>query len=231
MIRHKVNKVVQKITGQKVVTTTISTVILFSILIILTAIFAPSKYLVADEILICMATILVLTDNLMLKNDAIMIEDYSKLNTLKKKIEDYTLLNTRNIEYIELWEKYLSYAVSFGISNKIINNLGGLYIDDDLEKLISSDFMNSYLTTNYYYFYDNTSLDRIFMKRYGEATSKVMEHWGSSSGSSGGGGGGFSGGGGSSSGGGGCGRRSEVRFKINSLKTLLKINFSDIVTK
>lgn len=46
-----------------------------------------------------------LTDNLMLKNDAIMIEDYSKLNTLKKKIEDYTLLKDKNIEYVQLWEK------------------------------------------------------------------------------------------------------------------------------
>lgn len=216
MIRHKVNKTVQKVTGQRVVTTTISTVVLFGILIVLTAIFAPAKFLVADEILLCIATILVLTDNLMLKNDAIMIEDYSKLNTLKKKIEDYTLIKERGIEYIELWEKYLSYAVSFGISDKIINCMKGLNIDDDLEKLVSSDFMDTYLTTNYYYFYNNASLDKIFMKRYGEKTSRVTQNWFSGSGSSSGGGGGFSGGGGSSSGGGGSGggRRSILKYLI-----------------
>lgn len=221
MIRHKVNKTVQKVTGQKVATTTISTVIFFGIIIILTAIFAPAKFLVADEILICIATILVLTDNLMLKNDAIMIEDYSKLNTLKKKIEDYTLLSERNIEYIELWDKYLSYAVSFGISNKVINCMQGLNIDDDLEKLVSSDFMNTYLTTNYYYFYNNASLDKIFMKRYGELSSSVLSNWDIStgSGSSSGGGGGFSGGGSSSSGGGGCGggRRSVLKYLFKEL--------------
>lgn len=110
MIRHKVNKTVQKVTGQKVATTTISTIVFLGIIIIITAIFIPAKFLIADEILICIATILVLTDNLMLKNDAIMIEDYSKLNTLKKKIEDYTLLKDKNIEYVQLWEKYLCYA-------------------------------------------------------------------------------------------------------------------------
>ena len=83
MIRHKVNKTVQKVTGQKVATTTISTIVFFGIIIIITAIFIPAKFLIADEILICIATILVLTDNLMLKNDAIMIEDYGKLKVYK----------------------------------------------------------------------------------------------------------------------------------------------------
>lgn len=217
MIRHKVNKTVQKVTGQKVATTTISTIVFFGIIIIITAIFIPAKFLIADEILICIATILVLTDNLMLKNDAIMIEDYGKLNTLKKKIEDYTLLKDKNIEYVQLWEKYLCYAVSFGISNKIINCIDGLNIDDDLEKLVSSEFMSSYLDTNYYYFYNNASLDKIFMKRYGEITRDSIGKWTSSSGGgSSGGGGGFSGGGSSSSGGGGSGggRRSILKYLI-----------------
>lgn len=217
MIRHKVNKTVQKVTGQKVATTTISTIVFFGIIIIITAIFIPAKFLIADEILICIATILVLTDNLMLKNDAIMIEDYGKLNTLKKKIEDYTLLKDKNIEYVQLWKKYLCYAVSFGISNKIINCIDGLNIDDDLEKLVSSEFMSSYLDTNYYYFYNNASLDKIFMKRYGEITRDSIGKWTSSSGGgSSGGGGGFSGGGSSSSGGGGSGggRRSILKYLI-----------------
>ena len=187
------------------------------IIIIITAIFIPAKFLIADEILICIATILVLTDNLMLKNDAIMIEDYGKLNTLKKKIEDYTLLKDKNIEYVQLCEKYLCYAVSFGISNKIINCIDGLNIDDDLEKLVSSEFMSSYLDTNYYYFYNNASLDKIFMKRYGEITRDSIGKWTSSSGGgSSGGGGGFSGGGSSSSGGGGSGggRRSILKYLI-----------------
>ena len=76
IIRHKINKTVQRITGQKIATTTISLLVLFGSMIILTAIFSPVKYIVVDEILICIATILVLTDNLMLKNSVIMIEDF-----------------------------------------------------------------------------------------------------------------------------------------------------------
>ena len=139
------------------------------------------------------------------------------IGTLKKKIEDYTLLKDKNIEYVQLWEKYLCYAVSFGISNKIINCIDGLNIDDDLEKLVSSEFMSSYLDTNYYYFYNNASLDKIFMKRYGEITRDSIGKWTSSSGGgSSGGGGGFSGGGSSSSGGGGSGggRRSILKYLI-----------------
>ena len=90
-------------------------------------------------------------------------------------------------------------------------------IDDDLEKLVSSEFMSSYLDTNYYYFYNNASLDKIFMKRYGEITRDSIGKWTSSSGGgSSGGGGGFSGGGSSSSGGGGSGggRRSILKYLI-----------------
>ena len=51
MVRHKINKTVQKISGQKVVTTTISLLILFGIIIILTAIFAILLFANNQEIL------------------------------------------------------------------------------------------------------------------------------------------------------------------------------------
>ncbi len=68
-----------------IVTTTISLILFFGIIIILTAIFSSEKYIVADEILICIATILILTDNLMLKNNAIMIEDLQE--AMEKRLE------------------------------------------------------------------------------------------------------------------------------------------------
>ena len=136
IIRHQINKIVQRITGQRVVTTTISLVTLFGVIMIITAIIAPGSYLIADEFLICTATILVLTDNLMLKNNVNMIEDYSKLNTLKYKLKN-SLLSDKDIEHVVLWEKYLAYAVSFGISKKIIEKIGKLNLDDDLTKLIN----------------------------------------------------------------------------------------------
>lgn len=196
ILRHKINKTVQRVSGQKVVTTTISLIVLFGVIIILTACFSPVKYIVADEVLVCIATILILTDNLMLKNNAIMIEDYSKLNTLKDKIENYSIMEDRDIEQVMLWEQYLSYAVSFGLADKIIKRLDGLHLDDDLTKLINNDIFSDFIRTDYYWFYTYASLDRRFMKSYGETTGKVLNgvlNSGSSNGFSSGGGGGFSG--------------------------------------
>ena len=60
IFRHKINKTVQRITGQKVATTTISLIVLFGTIMIITALIAPAKFLIADEFLICIATILIL---------------------------------------------------------------------------------------------------------------------------------------------------------------------------
>lgn len=200
MVRHKINKAVQKITGQKVVTTTITLIVLFGIIMILTAIFAPEKYLIADEFLICIATILILTDNLMMKNDVMMIEDFSKLNSLKYKIETSTLMSTRDVEEIVLWEKYLAYSVSFGITKKIYSRIKGLEIDDDLFELINNkDFYKTFIYSDYYYFYRYSSLDRRFLDSYNHTSGVLIS---SMMDGSSGGGGSFSGGGGSSGGGG-----------------------------
>lgn len=182
MIRHKINKTVQKITGQKIVTTTISLLVFFGIIIILTAIFSPIKYIIADEILVCIATILILTDNLMLKNNVMMIEDYSQLNTLKYKIQNYSIMEDKDIEQVTLWEKYLSYAVSFGVADKIIKRINGLYIDDDLTNLVNDEMFLDFINSDYYMFYTYASLDRRFMKAYGETTGKVLSSMASSSG-------------------------------------------------
>lgn len=173
MLRHKINKTVQKITGQKVVTTTISLIIFFGIIIILTAIFLPVKYIIADEILICIATILILTDNLMLKNSVTMIEDYSKLNTLKDKIENYSIMKDKDIEQIVLWEKYLSYAVSFGLAKKVIKRIDGLYMDDDLINLVKDEIFSDMLFSDYHLFYTYASLDRRFVKQYENTTKQI----------------------------------------------------------
>ena len=209
IIRHKVNKTVQRITGQKVVTTTISIVFIFAIIITLTAIFSPVKYIVADEILICIATILILTDNLMLKNSASMIEDYSKLNTLKYKIENYTMMEDRDIEQVTLWGKYISYAVSFGIASKIVKRIKGLHIDDDLLNIVENKEFFDFVSSDYYMFYTYASLDRRFMRAYGRTNGKIFKAM-ASGGDGSGSGGGFSGGGGYSGGGGSGGGRGSL---------------------
>lgn len=196
-VRHQVTKLVHKVTGQKVVTTSITIIAIFLVIILLTVLIAnkANRYIVADEILLCISLIIMLTDNLMLKNSVKMIEDYSKINGLKQKIENYTMMEDRDIEQVTLWGKYLAYSVSFGIADKICKRIKGLYVDDDLLDIINNKKMIDYIFSDYSLFYYNTSLDRRFMRGYTKAISKVASSYGSNS-SSGGSGGGFSGGGG-----------------------------------
>ena len=165
-IKHKVNRLVQKITGQKVVIKTLTVLSIFLLIIILTAIFSPVKYIITDEILLCISVIIVVTDNLMLKNNEEIEADYNRLNAIKDKIEYYSLLNEKDIEHIKLWNKYLCYAVSFGISKKIIERISGLYLDDEISKLTQDDFFENILDRDYdiFYMYSN-SLYRYFRRR------------------------------------------------------------------
>ena len=140
--RHRVSKIVRKFTGQKVAITSVSILLIFIIIIILTAILAKnSRFLIIDELLICVSLLLVFTDNLMLKNDVTIIEDYSKLNMLKNKLQDDRLFQDRDIEQVILWGKYLAYSVAFGTSTKIAKRMKELHIDDDLEKLLEDKTM------------------------------------------------------------------------------------------
>ena len=93
---------------------------------IIITLLVGNKYLVADEILICISLIIMLTDDLMIKNSVKMIEDFSKINCLKKHIEDYSMMEDRDIEHVTLWGKYLAYAVSFGNGRTLIKREKGV---------------------------------------------------------------------------------------------------------
>ena len=188
-IRRNIIKLVHKITGQRVVTTAITIITIFLIIIILTVFIANegNMYIIADEILICISLIIMLTDNLMLKNSVKMIEDYSKINSLKEKIENYTLMEDRDIEQVTIWGKYLAYAVSFGTAKKVSKRIKGLYLNDDLLNIINDKEIMNYIGSDYIFFYYNTNLDSRFM----QVIDKMSSNY-----SSFGDGGGFSGGGG-----------------------------------
>ena len=44
MVRHKINKTIQRVTGQRVVSTTVSLMVLFGIIMLLTALITPGSY-------------------------------------------------------------------------------------------------------------------------------------------------------------------------------------------
>lgn len=114
---------------------------------------------------------------------------------LKNYMDDFSLLKEKEVPDLVLWEKYLVYATTFGISKKVIEQL----------KIVYPQIMdqNTYYDNRYTYMYlacNNNfgnnfmeSLDNSFGRVYNTATSAYNSAH-SSSGS--GGGGGFSGGGG-----------------------------------
>lgn len=193
IVRHGINKVTKRFSGKKIVSTTVAIVVLDLIIILITNFLAPNSYLIVDEILLGMALIIVLTDNLMLKNLPIMIEDFSRINQMADKIEN-TLMNERNVEEVFLWEQYLAYAVSFGTAKKISKKIKDILLDDDLMKLVESKDFYDFLVSDYYMFYHYSSLDHIFLKNYYKSIGKVWKSYANSSGGgfSGGSGGGFS---------------------------------------
>ena len=177
MIRHGVNRITKEISGKRLVATTITILLIAIVVVVITQLIAPNSFLIIDEILFAMALIILLTDNLMLKNSPIMIEDFSKLNALKDKLEN-TLMDTRDVEYVVLWNEYLAYSISFGIADKIIDKLKGLYLDDDLTKLIEDNNFYGYINSDYYMFYMYASIDTRFMRGYSSALSKMMKNAG-----------------------------------------------------
>jgi len=209
--RKQISKIVQRYNGQKIVNTTITVTVLFAILIILTSIFLPYKFLIVSEILLCVTTIIMLTDNLMLKNDISIIEYSSKLKTLKNRLA-WTLIDEKNFEHIVLWERYLTYGVSFGVSKKIMGRIAYMPLDKDLMNLYMNKEFCGYINNDYYYFYNRSKLSGKFMETYSKSVKSVSSNFGSS-----GSGGGFSGGGGYS------GRWGQRRRPVEHSKTIIYI--------
>lgn len=123
-------------------------------------------------------------------------EESCQWKALKKYMEDFSLLKEKEVPDLILWEKFLVYATTFGISKKVLDQLVEVY-----PQMTSEDY---YRNGHYTYLYmashnsgldslDN--LDRAFSDIAKTASSAYSAaHSSSSSGS--GGGGGFSGGGG-----------------------------------
>ena len=129
-------------------------------------------------------------------------EEVARWKGLKNYMNDYSMLSDKLVPDIVLWEKYLVYATTFGISKKVIEQLKVVHPEMFVE--------TNYNTTSGPY-RNYTYWDMMTTSRFGETSfddfSKSLEkvyrnaqsaysaaHSSSSSGS--GGGGGFSGGGG-----------------------------------
>ena len=169
-IRHLVTNNIQN--AQKITTTSISIIIISLLIMAITYWILKTPELLVDELLLSITILIVITDDLMLKNNVNMIEDYSRLNCLKEKLEN-TLLDEKGIEQIYLWNEYLAYTVSFGIGKKIIDKMSGIYTDNDLlNYVVNNNEMLNYISNDYRIFYAYISMDKEFMKKY----NKLMKN-------------------------------------------------------
>lgn len=126
--------------GKQIVTT--SLLILVDICILIGIIYGivPNKYICLDIFMIGMSILIVKTDNLMTKHNNEIMKDYSALKDIKNRIEEYTLIEEKEINYIKLWEEYLVYAISFGITVDIIDKLRDTTQEDkDIKFLLKAD--------------------------------------------------------------------------------------------
>lgn len=135
----------QKLVGKKIILATIFIILISVLCITITANFTTDNKIILAEILFAVSILIILTDDLMAKNEVNLIEDHSKLNALKLRIEKYSLLKDSDIKQIVIWDKYLAYAVSFGIASKIIKKMKHLEIDENIFDLFNTDIVFSYV--------------------------------------------------------------------------------------
>ena len=145
VLKNKAENLIRTYTGKKIYIKSILITCVFAIIVCLT-IFTQNTYLIADELLICIALIIMVTDNLMLKNDVKALRTYSELHALKINIEtSYNEVNDAKLE------EYFVYAISFGnyynIAMKVISS------NSEFLKSVCKPYVMEYIITNYYVFY------------------------------------------------------------------------------
>lgn len=150
-MRYLITRRIYKITERKIVVTVITILLVAIIFFIILSIKGINleNIMKVDFVLILISTIIALTDNIMIKNDINRIEDYNRLKLLKEKIKKYSLLSEKDIEYINLWDKYMAYGVSFGIVEKVHNKYGNIILDAELLQMCNSYEFNSNIISAY----------------------------------------------------------------------------------
>lgn len=104
---------------------------------------------------------------------------------LAQYMKDFSMLNEKEIPDLVLWEKYLVYATTFGISDKVVEQLKMVY--PELNDLSVNDYSFMYLASDF-------DSDGGFFSTLDSLSNSISSSYTSSSGS--GSGGGFSSGGG-----------------------------------
>lgn len=164
--------------------------------------FSIPSYYSLDLIMIVLAIIFLFYFILFQRRTTKGNEEYHKWMALKRFMNEFGRMEEKELPEVKLWEKYLVYAVTFGIADKL-QKVMKLKIDE-----MQKNGTLSNTTYNYIYFNNMMHFNRVINNSVNTAVSSAISaKTAASSNSSGSGfGGGFSGGGGSFGGGGGGGR-------------------------
>lgn len=73
-------------------------------------------------------------------------DEQEKWKALKRYMDDFSLLNEREVPELALWEKYLVFATSFGIADKVLSQLKLKYPEiSDREYMVSHGYTYMYM--------------------------------------------------------------------------------------
>lgn len=123
---------------------------------------------------------------------------YKQWTAFKNFLDDFGTFELKELPEIALWERYLVYAVIFGLANKVQKSMNVIIKENDLSEAYSS--YNTSFTDFYIYSNLVTDVSSTVKSAHELATSTAAAQYSSNSS---GGGGGFSSGGGHGGGGGG----------------------------
>ena len=108
-------QVTEGYTGRRLIAKSVSIIFGTLMLIIIYVLLAKDFYILYDILLLGITCLIIFTDDYMLKHQPIILNDYYNLKRIENKIEEYSLMDDKNIEYVELWDKYYAYSVALGI--------------------------------------------------------------------------------------------------------------------
>lgn len=161
----------EKNTGRNLIANSIAIMVSTIVVMAFVLLLPIDTYIVYDVLIIGVGFLIIQTDDYMLKHNKKILDDYYNLKEIEKKIENYSLMEERNIEYIEIWDKYYTYSVALGITleiNKesIINyNLDSRLIINKCDMQIIYYICKSYLEVMWDFEFDS---DRSILNKVNE---------------------------------------------------------------
>ena len=112
-------EVSEKNTGRNLIANSIAIIVSTIVVMAFVLLLPIDTYIVYDVLIIGVGFLIIHTDDYMLRHNKEILNDYYNLKEIEEKIKKYSLIEEKNIEYIELWNKYYTYSVALGITLEI----------------------------------------------------------------------------------------------------------------